>query len=64
MSRIGRTWLCNMLNTVIGARFNMWVSECVKQRNEKIAADRNLDLELDPHVAKLFQNSTSVSSKY
>ena len=32
----------------------MWVAECVKERNEKLATDRNLELELDPHVAKFF----------
>ena len=64
LPRIGRSWLCNMIHTVVGSRFNMWVRMQVLDRNEKLAKDRNLELELDPEVAKFFSQSTAVSSKY
>ena len=63
LPRINRSWLCNMINTVVGARFSMWVSETIKDRNEKLSVDRNMDLKLDPEVANIFSKSTSVSSK-
>ena len=64
LPRINRGWLCNMINTVVGPRFGMWVTENVKDRNAKLSIDRNMDLKLDPEVAKIFSTSTSVSSKY
>ena len=63
LPRISRGWLCNMIHTVVGARFNIWVAETIKERNEKLSVDRNMDLKLDPEVAKIFSTSTSVSSK-
>ena len=53
-----------MVFSVVGARFQSWVTESVKLRNEKLSGDRNLDLQLDPAVAKFFSLSTSISSKY
>ena len=47
LPRINRGWMCNMINTVVGARFNVWVSETVKERNSKLSADRNMELKLD-----------------
>ena len=52
-----------MIYTVVGPRFQIWVQECIKQRDEKLTEDRNLNLELDPQVASFFSQSTSVSSK-
>ena len=63
LDRVSRTWLCNMIHSVVGPRFKFWVQECVKDRNQKMTTDRSLNLELDPTVASWFNKSTAVSSK-
>ena len=44
--------------------FKNWVSERVKIRNDTIAENRNLIIELDPEVAEAFKKSLNVSSKW
>jgi len=44
--------------------FKNWVGERVKIRNDTIAENRNLIIELDPEVAEAFKKSLNVSSKW
>ena len=55
LPRVSRSWLCNTIYSVVGPRFQGWVTESVKDRNEKLSVDRNMDLKLDPEVANLFR---------
>ena len=47
--------------TIIGDDFQDWVDERITARNAKIANDQNLSIQMDPEIAELFRNSTSVS---
>ena len=48
LPRIGRGWLFNMVNTVVGARFTEIITRLVKERNAKMAKERDSNLQLDP----------------
>ena len=39
------------------------VQEAVKRRNELVAVNRNLIIELDPEIANAFKDSLNISSK-
>jgi hypothetical protein len=39
------------------------VKDRINQRNQKLAVERNLMIDMDPEIARAFQNSTSISSK-
>jgi hypothetical protein len=39
------------------------VNQCIKERNEKVAENRNLIIELDPEIAAAFAKSINISSK-
>ena len=59
-----RQWLINVVHTVAGDDFAQWATHQQDARNNKIAVDNNLMIEMDPMILKCFQDSKQVSSKY
>ena len=51
------------MHTVIGEPIRQMVQEAVKRRNELVAVNRNLIIELDPEIANAFKESLNISSK-
>jgi hypothetical protein len=47
----------------VGSPFQDWVEDVIQERNRKLVAERNLAVEMDPEVYKVFMASTSVSSE-
>ena len=62
--KLPREYIANVIYTVIGDPFQAWVNEQVKLRNEKVVDDRDLAIKMDPEIAKIFRDSTAISSKY
>ena len=62
--KLPRQYLANLIHSVKGENFQMWVDKRVKERNEKIKSEQNLLITLDPDVARVFNNSESFSGKY
>ena len=58
---MSRTYLGNVVYTVIGEAFNDWVQERVNERNDKIKQSQSMMIDLDPEIAQIFQASQSVS---
>ena len=63
LRRLPKQFIVNVASTVIGRKFDDWVKKQVETRNAKVAKEKDLHIEVDPEIAEIFRNSTSVSSK-
>ena len=63
IEKLLRKYVGNLIYTLVGEPFAKWVDGVIQERNRKLAEDRNLNIEMDPEVYKIFMASTSVSSK-
>ena len=52
-----------MINTVAGQPFRVWVDEQISKRNLKLVSEKNMNIEMDPEIAMIFNASNSVSGK-
>ena len=52
--RLPRQWIANVLYTVIGQPIIDFVNKNIKERNDRVAENRNLIIELDPAIAEAF----------
>ena len=41
----------------------MWVRESIRQRNQQMIEEKNLNIEMDAELAEAFANSNRVASK-
>ena len=64
MNKLPRQWVINVIYSLCGDDFREWVSQQVKDRNERLAEKRDLMIDLDPDIAAAFSNSAYISSKY
>ena len=48
MHRLPRYYIINVAYTIVGQPIKNFVSEGVRERNDKIAENRNLMIDLDP----------------
>ena len=55
--------MVNVLYTIVGQPFADWVQHHIDERNEKLAREQNLNIELDPEIAAAFRASSQISSK-
>ena len=62
--RLPRSYIVDLFATLIGDDFDEFVASKIQARHEHVSASNNLMLSLDPAVAKLFESSKAVSSKY
>lgn len=58
-----KQWICNIAASVIGEHFNKWVRRQVELRHQKVSVQKDLMIKMDPEIAKIFKQSTAVSSK-
>jgi hypothetical protein len=63
MRKLPRQYICNMIYSIVGDPFMKWVKNRVAARNSKVAVTNNLNVQLDPNVAKAFAMSSAVSRK-
>ena len=59
-----KQWICNIIASVLGEVFNKWVKKQIENRHSKVAVQKDLMIQMDPEIAKIFRDSTAVSSKY
>jgi hypothetical protein len=52
-----------VLFTVVGKPISDLVKKSIKERNDTVAENRNLIIELDPEIAAAFAKSINISSK-
>ena len=54
ISALPRQYIANVIFTVVGNPFSSWVSDKVNIRHKKVTDERNLNIALDPEIAKAF----------
>ena len=64
IAKLARSYLANVVYTLMGQSFQVWVSSQVNVRNEKVALEGNNVISMDPEIARIFQQSTAISGKY
>jgi len=52
--KLPREYIGNIIYTINGAPFQNWVNSKIVARNQKITTDRDLSINMDPEIAKLF----------
>ena len=62
--QLPRQYLANVIFTVVGKAFQDWVDVKIEARNAKVVKEANMNIELDPEIAAIFNASTAVSGKY
>ena len=56
-----KSYVCNICYTVLGEDFKEWIKAQINDRNEKVAKDQNLNIEIDKDIAAAFYKSNAVS---
>ena len=62
IKKMPKSYIIDVIYSVIGEDFKKWVHKQVKDRNDKIARERKLLINVDPGVYDAFQRSTAVST--
>ena len=52
--KLPRQYLANVIYTIVGRAFQIWVDKKIEQRNEKVVKEHNMMIELDPEIAAIF----------
>ena len=58
-----RQYIINVIYSSVGEPFQEWVEKQIKLRSKKMAEEKNLNIEMDPEIAKVFKASTTISCK-
>lgn len=60
--KLERSFICNLIHTIVGPPFAKWVDDKVNERNQRVAIEGNQIINMDPIMAKIFKESTQVST--
>ena len=63
MEKLPRQYIANVIYTIVGPPFAQWVKAQMEKRNDKIKAEQDLLIDMDPEIAEIFRKSQSVSGK-
>ncbi len=61
IQKLTRQYLANIIFTIVGQSFSNWVDRKINERNAKIKEEGKMMINMDPEIAKIFTQSTSVS---
>ena len=61
--RLPKAFIANVTFTVMKEAFSGWLSEQIKARNDTLAENQDLVIDLDPEIAEAFKSSVNISSK-
>jgi len=64
LPKIPKQWIANVCATVLEDQFTDWVKHQINTRHNKVADKKDIMIQMDPQMAKIFHNSIAVSSKY
>ena len=54
ITKLSRSYLSNVIYTVMGEPFQQWVATQVNTRNQKVALEGNNVISMDPQIARIF----------
>jgi hypothetical protein len=61
--RLPRSFIINVLYTMIGEDIKLYVSRIIEERNKAVVDHQRMALELDDDIRRAFEMSTSISRK-
>jgi len=61
IKKLSRQYIANVIFTLVGSPFQTWVDTGISNRNIKVTQERNLNIEMDEDVARIFRESNAVS---
>ena len=64
MEKLPRQYIANVIYTIVGNPFAKWVESQMRKRNDKIKAEQDMMIDMDPEIAEIFKASQSVSGKF
>ena len=64
IDKVPKQWLVNIAAAVVGRPFEDWVDQKVNERNEKVAVEKDVMIDVDPLIAQCISESNAVSRKY
>ena len=62
VDKLPRQYIANIICTLVGKAFEEWIDARVNARHEKRAEEGNLNIQMDPEIARIFLESTAVST--
>ena len=60
--KLPRQYVINVIYTLIGVPFEVWVGKQIAVRNQRLLEEQNKIIEMDPDVLAIFQASSHISS--
>ena len=60
--RLERSYISNLIYSIVGQPYKDWVDVRVNERNRKVAVVGNQLINMDPEIARVFRQSTQVST--
>ena len=64
IDKVPKQWLVNVAAAVVGQSFEDWVDEKVAERNDRVAVEKDVMIDVDPLIAQCIRESNAVSRKY
>ena len=62
--KLPRSYIANVIRTIIGQEFEDWVREKVTARNQRGEDEGEVAIMMDPEIEAIFRASTSTTGKY
>ena len=53
-ARLPRQWIANVMYTIVGDEFRNWVTNKIRERNDRLAEKHDLMIDMDPEIARAF----------
>ena len=54
IKRLPKQFIVNVAYSTLGQQFSKWVKERINERNSKLTIEKNLNIEMDPDIARAF----------
>ena len=61
--KLPRQYISNIVYTLVGEPFRIWVEERIAARNKKVSESNDILIDLDPDIARIVHASSSISGK-
>ena len=50
-----KQWVCNVIASELGDKFTKWVKAQVEYRHPKVAVQKDIMIQMDPEIARVFK---------
>ena len=63
INSLHRNYIANVIYTIVGEDFRDWINNKMQERTKRLALERNMTIQMDPEIYKIYKDSTSISGK-